>query len=49
MNLFGYDPKFKETLPLYDRFPLIFPLEPAKIISIISTFTIYNQLQEEHF
>ena len=30
MNLFGYDPKFKETLPLYDRFPLIFPLEPAK-------------------
>ena len=30
MNLFGYDPKFKATLPLYDRFPLIFPLEPAK-------------------
>tara|TARA_R100000426_G_scaffold79431_1_gene57103 strand:- start:38 stop:550 length:513 start_codon:yes stop_codon:yes gene_type:complete len=30
MNLFGYDPKFKETLPLYDRFPLIFPLESAK-------------------
>ena len=30
MNLFGYDPKFKETLPYYDRFPLIFPLEPAK-------------------
>ena len=30
MNLFGYDPKFKETLPLYDRFPLIFPLETAK-------------------
>ena len=30
MNLFGYDPKFKEILPLYDRFPLIFPLEPAK-------------------
>ena len=30
MNLFGYDPKYKETLPLYDRFPLIFPLEPAK-------------------
>ena len=30
MNLFGYDPKFKETLPLYDRFPLIFPIEPAK-------------------
>ena len=30
MKLFGYDPKYKETLPLYDRFPLIFPLEPAK-------------------
>ena len=30
MNLFGYDPKLKETLPLYDKFPLIFPLEPAK-------------------
>ncbi|MAK19675.1 MAG: hypothetical protein CMI72_04900 [Candidatus Pelagibacter sp.] len=30
MNLFGYDPKYKETLPYYDRFPLIFPLEPAK-------------------
>jgi len=30
MNLFGYDPKHKETLPQYDKFPLIFPLEPAK-------------------
>ena len=30
MNLFGYDPKFKETLPLYDRFPLIFPIDFAK-------------------
>ena len=30
MNLFGYDPKFKETLPLYDRFPLILPLDAAK-------------------
>jgi hypothetical protein len=30
MNLFGYDPKLKATLPLYDKFPLIFPLEPAK-------------------
>ena len=27
MNLFGYDPKFKETLPLYDRFPLIFKVK----------------------
>ena len=30
MNLFGYDPKLKATLPYYDKFPLIFPLEPAK-------------------
>ena len=30
MNLFGYDPKHKATLPYYDVFPLIFPLEPAK-------------------
>ena len=30
MNLFGYDPKHKATLPYYDIFPLIFPLEPAK-------------------
>ena len=30
MNLFGYDPKLKASLPYYDRFPLIFPLEPAK-------------------
>jgi hypothetical protein len=29
MNLFGYDPKHKATLPYYDKFPLIFPLEPA--------------------
>ena len=30
MNLFGYDPKHKATLPYYDRFPLIMPLERAK-------------------
>jgi len=27
MYLFNYDPKHKETLPYYDRFPLIFPFE----------------------
>ena len=27
MYLFHYDPKHKETLPLYDRFPLIFPFQ----------------------
>tara|TARA_B100000787_G_scaffold169829_1_gene162467 strand:- start:824 stop:1336 length:513 start_codon:yes stop_codon:yes gene_type:complete len=30
MNLFGYDAKHKATLPYYDKFPLIFPLEPAR-------------------
>lgn len=27
MYLFGYDPKMKETLPYYDRFPLVFPFK----------------------
>jgi len=27
MYLFNYDPKYKETLPYYDRYPLIFPVE----------------------
>ena len=27
MYLFGYDPKTKEDLPYYDRFPLIFPIQ----------------------
>ena len=27
MNFFIYDPKYKEELPYYDRFPLIFPIE----------------------
>ena len=30
LNFFFYDPKYKQVLPLYDRFPLIFPIEPAK-------------------
>ena len=30
MNLFAYDPKHKATLPYYDRFPLIMPLQAAK-------------------
>jgi len=27
MYMFMYDPKFKDTLPFYDRFPLIFPFK----------------------
>ena len=30
MYTFIYDPKHKETLPYYDRFPLIFPINRAK-------------------
>jgi hypothetical protein len=27
MYFFYYDPKMKKTLPVYDRFPLVFPIE----------------------
>ena len=27
LNMFFYDPKFKKTLPYYDRFPLVFPFK----------------------
>ena len=27
LNMFIYDPKFKRTLPYYDTFPLVLPLE----------------------
>ena len=30
MQMFYYDPKYKETLPYYDRFPLSIILKPAK-------------------
>ena len=30
MYMFVYDPKHKKTLPYYDRFPLIFPINRAK-------------------
>jgi hypothetical protein len=30
MYMFFYDPKHKATLPYYDRFPLIFPIERYK-------------------
>ena len=30
MYLFAYDPKHKDTLPYYDRFQLIFPINKAK-------------------
>jgi len=30
LNLFFYDPKYKESLPYYDTFPLVLPLEAIK-------------------
>ena len=30
LNLFGYNPKLRKTLPYYDIFPLVLPLEPTK-------------------
>ena len=30
LNMFFYDPKFKKTLPYYDTFPLVLPLETYK-------------------
>lgn len=27
MYLFNYDPKYKETLPVYDKFPLVIPMD----------------------
>jgi hypothetical protein len=30
MYLFAYDPKTKEDLPYYDRFPLVFPFRKVK-------------------
>ena len=30
MYMYFYDPKHKETLPYYDRFPLTIVVEPAK-------------------
>ena len=30
MYMFAYNPKHKDTLPYYDRFPLIFPINKAK-------------------
>lgn len=28
MYFFAYDPKHKATLPVYDKFPLVFPIDP---------------------
>jgi len=28
MYFYSYDPKWKDSLPIYDRYPLVFPIEP---------------------
>lgn len=32
MYLFAYDPKYKDTLPYYDRFPLVIPFEGTRTV-----------------
>ena len=34
MNMFFYDPKHKDTLPYYDRFPLSVIVELQKVVSM---------------
>ena len=54
LNLFFYDPKFKEKLPYYDTFPLVLPLEAIRggflginfhYLSPMVRFNLLNQLQ----
>ena len=54
LNLFFYDPKFKEKLPYYDTFPLVLPLETIRggflginfhYLSPVIRFRLLNQLQ----
>ena len=54
LNLFFYDPKFKETLPYYDTFPLVLPLQSIRggfmginfhYLSPGVRFNLLNQLQ----
>ena len=34
MFMFAYDPKFKEELPYYDRFPLVIALQPFRPLAL---------------
>lgn len=53
MFFFMYDPKHKATLPIYDKFPLVFPIEPYSdgflglnihYLSVGERIAIINQL-----
>ena len=54
LNFFFYDPKYKQVLPLYDRFPLVLPLEtiPGGFMGLnfhyirpVQRFSLLNNLQ----
>ena len=54
LNMFFYDPKYKKTLPYYDTFPLVLPLEriPGGFAGInfhylrpVARFSLLEQLQ----
>jgi hypothetical protein len=54
LNMFFYDPKYKKTLPYYDTFPLVLPLEriPNGFAGInfhylkpVARFSLLEQLQ----
>ena len=34
MYMFQYDPKYKDVLPYYDRFPLVIPFEQTRRVGI---------------
>lgn len=53
LYFFWYDPKHKDTLPVYDRFPLVFPIEPYSdgflglnlhYLSIVERSALLNRL-----
>src|SRR5210317_791490 len=38
LNMFFYDPKYKEVLPYYDRFPLVLPLQTISLLDRLQRF-----------
>ena len=55
LNMYFYDPKYKKTLPYYDRFPLVLPLEriPGGFAGInfhylrpVARFSLLERLQK---
>jgi hypothetical protein len=42
LYLFAYDPKFRETLPYYDTFPLVIPFKTATVRSVSDKLGFYG-------